>query len=110
MVNWPCLLKLSGDDELSYLNDEPDFIFQCQGLIYCDDDYIIDSKGFCYQIGVNIIAKKQQDILVKQDRILTAEEVTHLIKLHEFSKAELCLSKIYFADIAQAIKAIATHK
>ncbi|GIB20483.1 Hypothetical protein VCSRO90_3786 [Vibrio cholerae] len=29
MVNWPCILKLDGDDELVYLSSEADLNCEC---------------------------------------------------------------------------------
>ncbi|HDZ9493052.1 TPA: hypothetical protein RU359_003602, partial [Vibrio cholerae] len=33
MVNWPCILKLDGDDELVYLRSEADLNCECVDLI-----------------------------------------------------------------------------
>ncbi len=33
MVNWPCILKLDGDDELVYLDFEADLNCECVDLI-----------------------------------------------------------------------------
>ncbi|MFT5716539.1 MAG: hypothetical protein ACI9T7_000716 [Oleiphilaceae bacterium] len=102
MVHWPCILKLDGDDELIYLSSYRDFIAECRELIFCDDDYIIDSTGLSYLIGS--IAGKLA--LVKTERILDVNEVTHLIRANEFKKAELCLIKINFLTVSDAIKSL----
>jgi hypothetical protein len=39
--------------------------------------------------------------------VVTLAEITELIKVSEFSKATLCLTKIYFQNVAQAIQSLA---
>jgi hypothetical protein len=102
MVYWPCILKLNGDDELIYLGSEVDFIAECHELIFSDEDYIIDSTGLSYVIEL-ILGKLT---LVKKKRILTVNEVTELIRANEFSKAELCLTKIHFLTVSDAIQSL----
>lgn len=99
MIFWPCILKLAGDDELIYLACADDLIAECQALIFSDDDYVIDSRGFCYVIT-------QQLALLNIPRIATVDEVSTLIRAHEFQKATLCLTKIYFVTIADAINSM----
>jgi len=99
MISWPCILKLNGDDELIYLGSEQDLISQCRELIFSDDDHVIDSAGASYLISEKIE-------LIKTKRIVTVGEVTHLIRANEFNKAELCLTKIYFLTISDAIKSL----
>jgi len=105
MVCWPCLLKLEGDNELIYLASESDFISECRELIITDDDYVIDCTGLSYLIEPSLIAIEL--VLVKTERLFSREEVTDLIRAHEFSKAQLCLTKIYFLTVADAIKSLA---
>ena len=105
MVCWPCLLKLEGDDELIYLAAEPDFITECRELIVTDGDYVIDCTGLSFLIKSSLIGI--DPALVKSERLFSREEVTDLIRAHEFSKAQLCLTKIYFLTIADAIKSLA---
>ncbi|MFQ3313771.1 MAG: hypothetical protein ACI8SC_002986 [Colwellia sp.] len=102
MVYWPCILKLNGDDELIYLGSEVDFIAECHELIFSDEDYIIDSTGLSYVIEL-ILGKLT---LVKKKRILAVNEVTELIRANEFSKAELCLTKIHFLTVSDAIQSL----
>ena len=102
MIFWPCILKLNGDDELIYLGSERDLILECQDLILTDEDYIIDSTGLSYLIEL----RKEKLALVKTEQIFTVEEVTHLIRANEFKKAELCLTKIHFLTVSDAIKSL----
>lgn len=99
MISWPCILKLEGDDELIYLSSEDDFMAECRDLIFSDDDYVIDSAGFSYLISEKLV-------LIKTQRILAVDEVTHLVRANEFTKAELCLTKINFSTVSDAIKSL----
>ncbi|PKG37858.1 DUF4144 family protein [Psychromonas sp. Urea-02u-13] len=100
MIVWPCILKLDGDDELIYLGSECAFKYECDALILSDDDYILDSTGCTY------LVEERSGVLtlIKTGRVLELEDVTQLIRANEFQKAELCLTKIYFASISDAIK------
>jgi hypothetical protein len=102
MINWPCILKLEGDDELIYLVGERDFITECKELILSDEDCIIDSTGTRYLIE----SKLGEVVLNKASRILDVEEVTDLVRANEFQKAELCLTKIHFLSVSEAIQAL----
>ncbi|XQW86327.1 DUF4144 family protein [Thalassotalea piscium] len=102
MITWPCMLKLDGDDELIYLDSLCDFNLECGELIVNDDDYVIDSVGQCYLIKPLDGALE----LIKTNRILSVDEVTHLIRAHEFKKVSVCLTKIHFLAISDAIKSL----
>ncbi|MDX2369634.1 MAG: DUF4144 family protein [Colwellia sp.] len=102
MIIWPCILKLDGDNELIYLGCERDFISECRELILTDDDHVIDSTGLSYLIE----CRAEKLALVETERIFVVDEVTHLIRANEFKKAELCLTKIHFSTVLDAIKSL----
>jgi hypothetical protein len=104
-IYWPCILTLEGDDELVYLDSKQDFIAKCSELILADADGIIDSMGVHYLIKLS----KNELTLVNTDRIWLINEVSDLIRAHEFNKAELCLTKIHFNSITNAIESL-TYK
>jgi hypothetical protein len=102
MIAWPCMLKLDGDDELIYLDSEQDFISECRELLLCDDDHVIDSVGYRYLIE----SISGELALIKTEQILVAAYVSNLIRAHEFKKATLCLTKIHFLTVSEAIKSL----
>ncbi|MDU0111811.1 DUF4144 domain-containing protein [Psychrosphaera aquimarina] len=102
MISWPCMLKLDGDDELIYLDSLPDFNSQCNDFIFSDDDYVVDSLGYCYLI--ELISGKLG--LTKVDKTLSTDEVIQLIRAHEFNKASVCLTKIHFFTVSEAISSL----
>ena len=101
VINWPCVLKLNGDDELQYIENSKALKIQCQSLISHEDDYLIDIQGHCYSLS-NLFLKKQ--LLVPIKKTINLNELTELIKMSECSKATLCVTKIRFKSIAQAIQ------
>lgn len=102
MIQWPCLFKLEGDDELIFLSTELELIKELQALIWSEEDLLIDSCGNQYQV-VNGSASVQYQPL---NIILSLQQVTELIQAHEFSKAEICITKIQFPDVTSAVEAL----
>lgn len=105
MVQWPCIFKLDGDDELMFLASEERLIAEFSGLIWSSDDVLIDSEGHSFTVRI----KKSQAVeYQKVAQSLLTEDVTSLIQAHEFSKAELCLTKIQFRSVREAIGSLAS--
>ncbi len=103
MVHWPCILKLHGDDELIFLNAVADLEAECESLIWSADDRVVDSAGFSYSLQK---AESGNTTLKLRDQRLSVDEVTMLIQSHEFSLAEVCLTKIRFLSIEEAIRSL----
>ncbi|EKR8727597.1 DUF4144 domain-containing protein [Vibrio cholerae] len=104
MVNWPCILKLDGDDELVHLGSETDLNCECMDLIVSPSDRVIDSEGFVYSIA--IVSDGSAVNLVGNSIQISAEEASRLIQRHEFCLAEVCLTKIQFETVAEAINCL----
>ena len=103
MVHWPGILKLDGDDELIYIADHDAFLCECNEMILQERDRLIDCEGNTYIIDIK--NEKQQLQLCKTR--LSVSQVTSLIQEHEFANAQVCIIKIQFTSIEQAIKAVA---
>ena len=103
MISWPSLVKLDGDDELIYVASEKKFQAECSEMILGEDDYLIDSEGNSYSLE----SRSNQLSLAKQPEQYSIESVTKLIRNHEFQKAEVCLMKIHFLTIEEAIQSLA---
>lgn len=102
MIHWPCILQLDGDDELTYLASEDELARECAGLILTPEDRVIDSAGFVYTIVGDAAGFK----LVSSHVQLGTVEVTALVQSHEFCRAEVCLTKIQFGSVADAINGL----
>jgi hypothetical protein len=102
MIKWPCVLKLEGDDELIYLNSATELNSECTDLIWSEKDRVIDSEGCVYSIATYDAGLK----LESHDIKISAHEASLLIQSHEFSRAQLCLTKIQFEAVSDAIDAL----
>ncbi|WP_070971742.1 DUF4144 family protein [Vibrio sonorensis] len=103
MIKWPCMLKLHGDPELIYINTQASLAAELDGLIWGEEDYLIDCDGECFVVH----SSSQGFWFETRGNHLSLQSVTELIQEHEFAKAEVCLTKIQFSSIEDAIKAIA---
>lgn len=102
MIVWPCIFKLDGDSELLYADSESKLVTELEDLIWDDSDRLIDSCGQCFLVRADVDCY----LFEPTDIELTLHEVTLLIQEHEFSKAEVCLTKIQFPSIVEAIKSL----
>ncbi|MCK6264716.1 DUF4144 domain-containing protein [Vibrio sp. ZSDE26] len=106
MIQWPCIFKLEGDSELMYLESELVLASEFESLIWSGLDQLIDSNGQRYL--VNHIGESY--IFESQGIELSLESVTKLIQEHEFAKMEMCLTKIQFTSVQEAIHSLALEK
>ena len=72
-------------------------------MILGEDDYLIDSEGDSYSLQ----SSSNQLSLAKRANHYSVESVTKLIRNHEFQKAEVCLMKIHFLTVEEAIQSLA---
>ncbi len=106
MFKWPCLFKLAGDNELIYLKKENELAKECQSLIWTEADHLIDSNGQRFSVSET---SSGTFVYLKQGKPLSLEQITELIQAHAFSQNQLCLTKIKFPSIAEAISALASQ-
>lgn len=103
MITWPCIFKLVGDDELLFIESKQALEAECHDFIWGLDDRLIDSKGLSFIVAPNSDGSIE---LEAQKKCYDAEEVSVLIQAHEFAKATVCVTKIHFPTVAQAIAAL----
>lgn len=106
MILWPCIFKLEGDSELIYFGSERQLSSELNDLIWDESDRLIDSHGHCYIIT----AKGDEYVFEAEDKQLSLARVTQLVQEHEFAKAEMCLTKIQFSSILEAIKSLSQEQ
>jgi len=104
MIKYPCIFKLYGDDELIYLSSKDDLTSECESLIWHKEDCLIDATGQKYIINSDD-AEELSFMMVEAP--LSTQTLTELIQAHEFSKAEVCLTKIQFKSVTDAINSLA---
>jgi hypothetical protein len=96
------MLHLDGDDELIYVDSYAQLKNECTDLIWCAEDRLIDSEGHVYLLS----ASGSDLVLNHQDMQISVQDASKLIQAHEFSRAEVCLTKIQFESVSTAIKAL----
>ena len=100
-------MKLEGDDELFYFKNENEFLNECQSLILNSSDFLIDSSGHSYRL----IRKNNNEFnFIISTQYYSADDLSKLIQAHEFSKAEVCLTKIHFQSVPEAISSLSISK
>lgn len=104
MVQYPCILKLYGDDELIFISSQTDLLHESESLIWHTEDCLIDATGQKYLIKRN---DSDAHFFIKVGTILSTQKITELIQAHEFSKAQVCLTKIHFKSVLDAINSLA---
>jgi hypothetical protein len=106
MIQWPCIFKLDGDPELMFLGSESKLISEFESLIWSSSDRLIDSGGLSY-----IVCQSYGSYTFEtRGGALSLKAITQLIQEHEFSKGEVCLSKIQFTSVQEAIQSVASEK
>ncbi len=103
MINWPALLKLEGDDELYYFGSEQECVNEIEQLILSNEDHLIDSQGRVFTVKPD---SENQFGFVATGKTYTLDDITQLIQNHEFNAAQVCITKIVFTSIEQAIAAL----
>jgi len=107
MIDWPCIMKLEGDDELLYFSNANEFLNECQSLILNSSDFLIDSSGHSYKLN----QKNESDFnFIISTQRYSADDLSKLVQAHEFSKAEVCLTKIHFQSVSEAISSLSISK
>lgn len=103
MITWPAFIKLEGDHELFYIASLEQLQSESHDLIVGEQDCIIDAKGHAY----SLLPYTTTELLERQQGVYSLEDVTQLIRAHEFHKVQVCLTKIHFVTIEEAIESLA---
>lgn len=102
MIVWPCVFKLEGNAELMYLGSEHQLSIELNDLIWDGSDRLIDSRGHCYAVSI----EKGRYAFEPDGVQLSLVGVTQLIQAHECARAQVCVTKIQFSSIEEAIKSL----
>lgn len=104
MINWPAIIKYSGDDELAFVSsqkewdEDPDLHF-----FYEPDDCLIDSEGATYHL------KNRENNHVTPEttgKTVSLDLLNTLIQKHASQLGNSCVAKIACESISDAITAV----
>lgn len=103
MVAWPVIIKYIGEDELTYIEsqqewlNDPDLHFHP----YTKGDEIIDSNGSVYNLPYN--EKEKMVEIVKINKTMAVSEFESWIKNHMVSLNQCCSAKIKITSFKEGI-------
>jgi len=98
MIQYPVILKLSGQDELLLAETPACFIqhYQLQRPYLLPDDLLIDSKGQAFSLQAFSLEGPPAQAV----KAFSLQELTALVQAHFFASAQTCVTKIQAADIS----------
>jgi hypothetical protein len=109
LVTWPAFIKLSGDDELTYL----DSVTQWQshhedGVLCTEGDVLIDCFG-----KVFLLSYENNEVIISKasDTLCSLDEALDFVRQYAVYESYCCSAKIYadnFEQILAMIKSINT--
>ncbi|MFC5079756.1 DUF4144 family protein [Vibrio thalassae] len=102
MVRWPCIFKLEGDPELMYFGSESALASELEFLIWSSSDRLIDSEGHSF----TICQASGRYTFELNDSVLSLSENYSTYSRARVSNAEVCLTKIQFTSVEQAIQSL----
>lgn len=107
MINWPAVIQYDGDDELTYIDSDEEWIRDAGSHLYNHngDDRLIDSNGDIFSLD-----HAQDDIrnLSATGNQIGLHEFIRLVRIHASNSHRCCIEKINFRNIAEGISLIAS--
>jgi len=107
MINWPAVIKYDGDDELTYVGSDVEWMRDAESHLYHHngDDRLIDSSGDIFSLD------HVHDEIIKPESTgnqIALEDFIELVRIHASSSHRCCIEKINFRNIAEGISLIAS--
>jgi hypothetical protein len=105
MVEWPAVIKYEGDDELTYVDSEAEWVRDSAMYLYnhSGNNVLIDSNGDIFSLNINdnggISPNNTGDTISHEDFI-------RLVRIHASTANRCCIEKISFRHIVDGIKLI----
>jgi len=105
LINWPCIIKHSGDAELTYVCDQAEWDKDADlhAFKYDASDFLIDSSGNIFtltSIKTNYVTPEPDGSSMALHGILG------FIKTHAALKGSCCVAKLYAPSIVEAFKIV----
>jgi len=104
-VNWPAIIKHSGDAELIYIRDETEWSNDAdlQSVEYDETDYLIDSSGNLF----TLTNRKNNHVHPEPTgNSIVLHDLLGLIKAHAAQQGSCCVAKLYAPTIIEAFKIV----
>lgn len=104
MIQWPALIKFSGDDELLYIStraeweSDPDL----HSTSYEEGDRLIDSLGMVYTLHYHN-GESRVKLAPEHNQVSVAELCT-LLKSHFLCLQQCCVPKFHISSYAEGMR------
>lgn len=107
MINWPAIINLVDDDELTYIASDADWLAHPEwfAVEYDDEDVLIDSKGIVYRLDS---MSNEMVRPVKTDQVISLAQLVTLVQRHAAVNKTCCIEKIGFRNIEQGMAIVAS--
>ena len=107
MIDWPVVIKFDGDDELTYVDSEEEWMRDAKSHLYNHegDDYLIDSSGHIFSL------ERVQDGIINTEstcKQIPLQGFIRLVRIHASNSHRCCIEKINFRNIAEGISLVAS--
>jgi len=105
VVNWPAIIKHSGDAELIYIRDETEWNNDADlhSAVYDEADYLIDSSGNLF----TLITRKNNHVHPEPTgNSIALHDLLGHIKAHAAQQGSCCVAKLYAPTISEAFKIV----
>jgi hypothetical protein len=105
MIAWPAVIKYEGDDELTYIDCENDWMRDARSYLYNHngDNCLIDSNGEIFTLSTS--GSGNIDLTTSGNRV-SLDDFTRLVRTHASTVNRCCIEKISFRNIADGVKLI----
>lgn len=105
MVEWPAVIKYEGDDELTYVDSDTEWVRDSAMYLYNHNgnNSLIDSNGTIFSLKLN---DNGGTGINHTGDVISHEDFTRLVRIHASTVNRCCIEKIGFRDIADGIKLI----
>ena len=105
MVNWPAIIKLSDDAELTYVSDQTEWDndVDLHYYEYDEADYLVDSYGKTYTLN------ETQSFYIEPEPngdSKSLQEILGLVKEHASQQGSCCAEKLNAPSIVDALKIV----
>lgn len=105
MIDWPAVLQYEGDDELTYIASEQDWMRDARTYLYnhSGSNYLIDSNGSIFNLD-----KVNSDTVNPRysGNDMALKDFVKLVRIHASTANRCCIEKISFRTIAEGISLI----
>ena len=107
MINWPAIINVDGDDELTYVASHAQWINHPEWSAeeYAADDVMIDSAGRVYRLD-NMINGCVLPTATGQ--VISVNQLITLVQRHAVLNSACCIEKIGFRNIEEGLVIIAS--